>query len=238
MYKDIFIDFDDTLYDTRGNAIIALGELFRDYDLGRFFKAEEDFTIPYWKTNYELWEQYAHGEISRDYLIIERFRRPLSEGFASEGIHFDPSVELCQEISDHFLGLCSVKPGVVEGAHDLMGYLKSKGYKLHMCSNGFKEVQYKKLSASDLLKYFDTIVLSDAAGANKPARGFFEYAMNLTGASIKSTIMIGDNFDTDIIGAKDFGLDTIFFNRKPESFKAPENVTLEVKELSEIKKLL
>ena len=107
-----------------------------------------------------------------------------------------------------------------------------------MCSNGFKEVQYKKLSASDLLKYFDTIVLSDAAGANKPARGFFEYAMNLTGASIKSTIMIGDNFDTDIVGAKDFGLDTIFFNRKPESFKAPENVTLEVKELSEIKKLL
>ena len=234
MYKDLFIDFDDTLYDTHGNAIIALAELFDDFHFDRYFRRLDDFTVPYWKTNVELWDQYAHGMIGREYLMVERFRRPLAEGFVSDGEHFDPSKEFCLEVSDHFLALCACKPGVVDGAHELMGYLKSKGYRMHMCSNGFKEVQYKKLKASSLFDYFDTIVLSDAAGVNKPAREFFEYALRETGADPKTTLMIGDNFSTDIMGAKTIGLDTMFFNRKPETFKAPEPVEYEVHSLKEI----
>lgn len=231
-YTDLFIDFDDTLYDTHGNAVIALGELFEALQLGTFFPDPDLFYDEYWKTNIDLWTRYSKGEITRDYLIVERFRRPLSFG---QGL--EPTEEYCLKASDLFLDFCSNKPELVEGARELVDYLKTKGYRMHICSNGFHEVQYKKLRACGLHDCFDTIILSEDAGANKPSRQYFDYAFKVSGASKEQTLMIGDNFNTDILGAKQAGLDTAYFNRFPD-YPAPEPVTFEVTALRELMEIL
>ena len=231
-YTDLFIDFDDTLYDTHGNAVIALKELFEALQLDQYFDDPELFYDEYWKTNIDLWTRYSKGEITRDYLIVERFRRPLSFG---NGL--DPTEEYCLKASDVFLDFCSSKPGVVEGAHELVDYLKAKGYRMHICSNGFHEVQYKKLRACGLYDSFDTIILSEDAGANKPSQLYFDYALQKSGAVKDTTLMIGDNFNTDILGAKQAGLDTAYFNRYPD-YPATEPVTFEVTTLKELMDIL
>ncbi len=232
-YKDIFIDFDDTLYDTRGNAIIALAETFDFFDLGRYFDNPQDFYDSYWKTNLALWTLYNKGEIDRQYLIVERFRRPLSEGRGLENV----TEAFCLEVSDKFLDFCSNKPGTVRGALELVKYLKGLGCRLHICSNGFHEIQYKKLRACGLYDYFDTVILSEDASANKPSKKFFDYAFEKTGAKVDSTLMIGDNYNADIEGAMDSGLDTILYNRWDPDFVPPRKPTYIVKELGEIMKL-
>lgn len=206
-YKDLFIDFDDTLYDTYGNAVIALRETFDYFQLKRYFSDPQVFYDSYWEANIDLWSRYSRGEITRDNLIVERFRRPLSEG---KGI--EVTKEFCLEVSDRFLDFCSNKPGVVDGAHEVMDYLKKKGYRMHMTSNGFHEVQYKKLAACGLKDYFDSIILSEDAKYNKPSKAYFDYALKIAGAQSDSVLMIGDNLNTDILGALHAGLDAMLFN--------------------------
>ncbi len=237
-YLDLFIDFDDTLYDTYGNAVIALREIFEAFRLDRFFPNPQVFYDAYWTANIELWGQYAKGQITRPYLIVERFKRPLC---VSEELRVKSEADasafqdFCLEISDKFLEYCSSKPGVVEGAHELMEYLKQRGYRMHMCSNGFHEVQYKKLAACGLKDYFTTIILSEDAGANKPSFLFFDYALRTSGAQRETTLMIGDNLQTDILGARDAGFDTILFNRwNLDPTDIPTHTVASLREIMEI----
>ena len=233
-YKDLFVDFDDTLYDTHGNAVIALKETFEYFHLDRCFSDPQLFYDAYWTANIDLWSRYSKGEITRDYLIVERFRRPLSVG-----IGIDVTEQLCLQMSDVFLDFCSCKPGVVEGAHELMDYLRQKGYRMHMTSNGFHEVQYKKLAACGLRDYFDTIILSEDAGVNKPSPLYFDYAFKVSGANKETTLMIGDNLQTDILGALNAGIDAMLFNRWNVDVKdSPQTPTFVVSHLKDIMNIL
>ncbi len=231
-YDDLFIDFDDTLCDTHGNAVLALAEVFEEFGLERWFADAQLFYDTYWQANIDLWRQYGKGEITRDYLIVERFRRPLCQGK-----DLVVTEQLCLDMSDRFLDHCANKPGVVEGAHELVSYLRQRGYRLHLCSNGFHEVQYRKIHACGFDGCFDTVILSEDAGVNKPKRGYFDYAFRVSQAVPASTLMIGDGWDSDMRGALDYGLDTVFFNRFP-SYPAPEPVTHEVHSLRQIMEIL
>jgi len=114
--------------------------------------------------------------------------------------------------------------------------LKDKNYELHIITNGFEDVQYRKMSNSGILGYFGQIVTSEKAGQKKPYRQIFDYALSSANAQRKESIMIGDNLQTDIGGAKLAEMDHVFFNPKKEVHR--EKVQHEISSLIELKAIL
>jgi putative hydrolase of the HAD superfamily len=228
MYKHVFIDLDDTIWDFHANAKLSLQEVYENRNLNRYFEDFEHFFIIYAKRNLELWEMYGKGEISKEFLMVERFRHPL----ALMGVDND---ELAIQIGDEFLDILPTKTMLVPYAIELLDYLFPK-YSLTIISNGFVEVQYKKLRSSNIEHYFSHIVLSEAAGALKPDKRIFEYALELNNAIASETVMIGDSYAADIVGARNAGIDQVFLTQQHDSKQI--NATYLVKSLDELIRIL
>ena len=229
MYKHVFIDLDDTLWDFHANARESLIEVFEYRKLDRYFDDFDQFFRIYAKRNLELWELYGKGEVSKEYLQLERFRHPLVQ------VGVDNDV-LAEQIGTQFLDILPTKTILIPHAIELLDYLSPK-YPLTIVSNGFVEVQYRKLRATNLEHYFSHVVLSEAAGALKPDKRIFEYALGLNSATAAETIMIGDSYEADIIGARNAGIDQIFLNLGHTKTKEI-NSTYQIKRLDEILAIL
>jgi putative hydrolase of the HAD superfamily len=119
---------------------------------------------------------------------------------------------LSRQLSGKFLELLPTKKLLFPHTTELLNYLLEKKYVLHLITNGFEKTQWSKLSNSGLDKYFTHMITSEASNSLKPKKEIFEYAMNKAGASLKESIMIGDNLDADIQGAINAGMDSVFVN--------------------------
>lgn len=229
MYKNLFIDLDDTLWDFNKNSIVCLEEIYHDYKFDRFYPSFKHYYDVYLPSNLNLWALYRHGKISRDKLIVERILAPIREFGVNDS-------EYAIKISDDYLERTTLQTELVDGAIELLDYLKPK-YKLHILSNGFTEVQFKKISNSGLSGYFDKIILSEDVGVNKPHPDIFNYALSQTSSSANQTLMIGDSFDADIVGAYNSNIDQIWFNPNGENSTSIEP-THTVRHLNEISNIL
>ncbi|MDU1891557.1 MAG: YjjG family noncanonical pyrimidine nucleotidase [Dysgonomonas sp.] len=228
-YTDILLDLDDTLIDTAKNTIITVEEIYNDYQLGKYFPSFNDFFSIYHKSVSQLWELYNKNQITKNVLQRERFIAPLS-------LVEEITEEQALVINDDYIQRIMRKESLIEGAKKLLDYLSSK-YKLHILSNGFTEMQYKKIDSAGLTCYFDKVILSDAVGVNKPHPDIFEFTLKEIGVNKNKVIMIGDNLSTDIEGAYNSGIDQIWFNpsnKHYNSFK-PNYI---IKKLSEIHEIL
>lgn len=216
-YRNIFIDLDDTIWDFTANSHVSLKITYQDLDIARIFPIYEEFSSQYYAKNSELWALYHHGQIDKDFLIVERFAYLLR----NKGIQ-DPANRLASRMNEYYLDTLAQQNKLIEGGYELLKYLQEKEYKLYILSNGFKEVQRRKLQSAGIDHFFKRIVLSDEIGITKPDRRLFDYALQVTGSIAKETLMIGDNYDADIMGAANAGWGHIYFDRHYKGIAGPE----------------
>ena len=207
-YTHLFFDLDNTIWDFNANSYDALQVALDRLELLDPIGSYDDFFKIYSDVNEKLWEQYRQGSMTKKVLSVQRFE----ESFEKHGT---PLPKGGASVNETYLSEMPLQTRLVDGARELLDHLHGK-YEMSVITNGFKEVQYDKIKKSGLSKYFRKIFISEEIGAQKPDKLIFEYAVKSMNAKKKKSLMIGDSWDADIVGAMNFGIDQVYFSPKLE----------------------
>lgn len=223
--KHVFFDLDHTLWDFDKNSALTFQKIFDlhqvDIETRNFLKVYEPINLKYWKL-------YREEQIDKASLRYGR----LKDAFEALNHHVED--ELIHQLSIDYIEYLATFNHLFEGTIDLLNYLHPK-YELHIITNGFEEVQHKKMTLSNITHYFKTITNSEMAGVKKPNPLIFNHALQVAKAKPHESMMIGDSYEADILGALNVGYDAIFFNYNNETIDS--NIK-QVKDLLEIKMYL
>jgi len=225
----LFFDLDRTLWDFEKNSEIALHILFHDLNLHLEIEDFHVFHTEYKEHNALLWKMYGAGKLSKEVLRSDRFRKAL----ASFGVHDETIIE---RFSDGYVELSPIQTALFPQALETVQELKKSGYQLHMITNGFREVQTVKIENCGLAPYFQELICSEDIGKNKPDKDIFHHAMRLANCNVTQSVMIGDDYEVDILGANAVGMHTIHFD--PERRFQETSSEWRIHELNQIPALL
>lgn len=221
----VWVDLDDTIIDFTTNAHTALVRLWHNYpQLQTLFSSPDAWAEAYEHHNMALWALYSQGRVTRPFLRMERFRLPLTEA----GMPDADARQLSDSFDTIYLDYLAQERVLMPGALDFLKRLRATGVRIGCLSNGFKEVQYRKMRTAGVDSYFDITVLSDDIGINKPDVRLFDYAMERVGDTDPAHhLMIGDNLATDIAGARAAGWHALWYHpllAPQPSISVPEGV--------------
>lgn len=229
-YKHLFFDLDHTLWDFEKNAHECLIDIYDNFNLKALGVDDVAlFCEKFSEANHHYWALLEQKLITTDQLRRSRFKT----AFASVGVEIEEDFGL--EINDFFLQLLPTKKALIDGAIEVLDYLKPN-YQLHILSNGYTGLQTQKMTSSGILHYFEELITVDKAKALKPDRAIFDYALKCTNASSSTSLMIGDNYEADIRGAMNADFHVVFYN--PARQKTVEKPTFDIVHLIEIKQFL
>lgn len=229
VYEHIFFDLDQTIWDFETNSRETLLELSVKYDFaGKGISSVEHFLKEYFPINERMWDEYRKGLVDKHTLRYGRFEEALKK------FHIDDK-QLAGNVANDYTSMAPLKTNMFPHALEVLDYLKRK-YSLHIITNGFEEVQHIKIKNCRIAEYFDQVITSERAGFKKPDKRIFEYSMNLTNSLPANSLMVGDNMEADIIGAREAGIHQVYFN--PSGLKHSENITYEIKNLKELMSFL
>ena len=225
LVTDVFFDLDHTLWDFERNSALTFEKILDENKIG---VALQDFLKVYVPANYAFWKLYREEKITKSELRYQRLKSVFDK------LEITVTDDMINHLADEYILYLSSHKHLFPGTIELLKYLKGN-YKLHIITNGFQEIQDKKLRNSKIDEYFNIVVNSEMAGVKKPNPIIFELALQKANTKADKSLMIGDSLEADIQGALSVGMHALHFN----SDNGPEhNLCRIVHNLVEIKKYL
>lgn len=200
--KHVFFDLDHTLWDFEKNSDLTFQKVFDKQNI----KVDlNDFLEVYKPLNFKYWRLYREEKVTKSELRYGRLKNTF------DAINYSISDDLIDVIAIEYIEFLPHFNHLFEGTFEILEYLKDK-YQLHIITNGFEEIQAKKMDSSKISHYFDAIITSESVGVKKPNPKVFEYALKVANATKENSIMIGDSIEADILGALNIGMQAIHCN--------------------------
>ncbi|VAW12679.1 Pyrimidine 5'-nucleotidase YjjG [hydrothermal vent metagenome] len=203
---DIFFDLDHTLWDFEKNSALTFEKILPENNVS---VDVVDFLKVYVPANLAFWKLFREEKITKEALRYQRLKSVFDKLGVEVGDHI---IDL---LADQYILHLPSFNHLFQGAIEVLEYLKPR-YKLHIITNGFQEVQDKKLKNSKIDAFFEHIINSEIAGVKKPDPIIFQLALGNARVNAEKALMIGDNLEADILGAQAVGYRTLHFNAHNE----------------------
>jgi len=230
MYHHLFFDLDHTLWDFDRNSRESIFELYEAYGLAeRGIASAEEFNRHFITINKRLWSDFDNNRLTHAEIRQRRFPLVLEAlGCADHSI--------CDDLNEAYLQRLPRKAHLIESALEVLDHLRGR-YRMHIITNGFDEIQTLKMQSAGLTDYFEHVITNNKANAKKPDPRIFAFACQATGAPLEGSLMIGDNYEADVRGAQNAGMDVVYYNPDQLTFEGPAP-TYEIGHLKELLAIL
>lgn len=221
-YPILLLDADNTLFNFDIGNRRAFSEVCRHCclpDTDALFQAYE-------QVNQEMWSAFDRGECTKDFLVVERFRRYLQEN----GLRADPVQ--CNDIHLNSLKTnTTLLPHALEVCRTL-----AQSHRLYIVTNAVAAVQKARLAASDIRPYITDAYISEEAGASKPSAAYFDYVFSrIPDINRENCLLVGDSISSDIQGANNYEIPCCWYN--PKGLEAPAALRIDY-EIQDLRQLL
>ena len=228
---DLFFDLDRTLWDFDRNSREALQEIFEELAQSHLpeHRTTADFIAVYEVENEKCWAAYRAGELTQQELRPLRFQRAM-EGLGVDS--FEGMGRIAEEMGEAYVRRAPYRTALIDGALNVCNELKSRGHRMYVLTNGFDEVQHIKMENSGLNPYFEAVFTSDALGYKKPRVEAFHRSLALAGSDVNRAIMIGDDLECDVHGARLAGWRQVHYD--PTDAPTEDGVWNRIRDLQEL----
>lgn len=228
--KHIFFDLDNTLWDTDKNSKLTLKNIYENLKIEEKYQLQfSDFYISYYNRNENLWSLYRQDKVSKADILEKRFRDTFLEFHIN-----DPAI--WDYFNANFLTQIMENNNLIEYAEEILKYLKTKGYQLHVVSNGFIIQTEQKVQETCIKDYITSLTSGEEINKRKPAKEVFELGLKKAHALVNESAFIGDDWEADVLGSQRIGMFPVYFNYKKEDHYKNAEIPI-IKNLLELKNI-
>lgn len=227
-YTCVLFDIDETILDFGADEKAALSSALLSFGV----EPKDELISLYSKINLSLWKRHEKGEIEKKDVLRLRFYQFIEESGISKEINPE---EIAAAYEDN---LC-LGGTLKDGAMELLKSVKRQGLKIYAVTNGTKRTQTNRFKRSGIDEAFDKIFISEEMGCQKPMKEFFDIVFkSIDEKDRRKIILVGDSLSSDITGAVNAGIDSIWLNENNSTNTLSIAPTYTAQSLTEVLKII